>query len=277
MSPFKKESIMKPFSRIISVINVTIALFFISTSYAHDAVKNHKKPVAKDEANVILENDGTVLWGSGDYWGRWRITNEPVLMSSITTGKDQKGQNQYVAVGSGSRDFSGVIYTSSDAIHWTRTLATHTPNWFTSIIWADNQYVAVGGWFQTKGNEQSIVNEENYIYTSTNGIDWIPHRVNGGSRNETLTSVTWASDLHRYFAIGEHSTFTTSADSINWSDMDSLQGVGDYLRAIIRFNQFYILSSGDSKWGAYISSDGKNWTHPLDPSTHIRAFAVRPQ
>lgn len=130
----------------------------------------------------------------------------------------------FVAVG------SDTILTSSDAVTWSEQSIPAVDNGFNSVIWAGNQFIAVG---RTQGSEPMIVTlpdgkggmkryinpakhaDAGLISTSLDGVTWTRRAV---SASETLEDIAWSGD--QFVSVGGN-TILTSPDAITWIEQKS--------------------------------------------------------
>jgi len=99
--------------------------------------------------------------------------------------------SRYVAVG------INVILTSTDGNNWTE-LSAGTNSKLRGVIWANNQFVAVG--------------ENGKILISPDGLDWTGTYSNSFT---TLVGVAWTGT--NYVTVSYNANVYTSPDGINWS------------------------------------------------------------
>lgn len=165
----------------------------------------------------------------------------PVFGTSRLRGVAGSG-SMYVAVG-----LSGVILSSPDGITWTRRDPPGgliSPS-FSKVIWAGNQFVAVG-------HASNTFSGSPYVITSPDGITWT-YRSIGTSSQVRLYSIAWSGNT--FVVVGENVNFnqgfiSTSTDAINWTVTSTSGGRID--RVIWVGNRFVI--------GGRTSTDGTTWT-----------------
>jgi hypothetical protein len=172
------------------------------------------------------------------------------------------GNGQYVAVGQYASDDNGVIETSGDGLNWTmRTTRDYSILDLFDVTYGNGIFVAVG-WDSYAGNN---------IYSSTNGINWMPHT----TQISNIHGVTYGGGL--FVAVGDGLLLNGSAhtnqniyvsyDGINWTATDS--GVPSS-----QVQTLYDVAYGagnfvavDGAGNFYSSSDGFVWT----PAANSRA------
>lgn len=210
------------------------------------------------------------------------------------------------ALCSNSLDISG-IYTSTDGVNWTaRTTPAYGPwdiTWaryvndvsrgmfvavsslgtmssFNGIDWSGNAVPSANDWVGiTWSPEKQIfvsvargatVNN-NTVMVSSNGTTWTAY-----TPPINASSVCWAKELNKFFAIGSSQGVMSSSDGINWNiTNNSISGTN-----IIWSSELgKLLANGGSGNSLCISTDGINWTNVTTPLTGaaFSALAWSPQ
>jgi len=143
------------------------------------------------------------------------------------------GGGQFVAVGLG-----GVILTSPDASNWTVRKTGPSGEALQGVAYSGFRYVVTSA---------SVAQ----VYTSTDGIHWLPQAVPGG---HALLAVTWWAN--EFIAVGYGGTVLTSPDGLAWTVRAS--GTAENLGCVAASGN-RIVAGGLN--GAMISSpDGASWT-----------------
>ena len=180
---------------------------------------------------------------------------------------------------------SGSIQTSSDGISWTRrTTGATTHQW--GVTYNNGIYITVGNgiltsndgisWLLKKdlihalrcvasgGGINVAVGDEGSIFTSTDGMTWIP--MTSGT-NVSLRGVTYANG--KFVAVGHSGMILTSPEGITWNAQSS--GNTNFLNSIAYGNGTFVVVGGtefDFNMAAnhggpgiiLTSTDGINWT-----------------
>ena len=178
-----------------------------------------------------------------DTW-TWRYPSPPRLtLQAVTYGK-----GRYVAVGD-----RGVVLTSTDRVNWVQrffpiedTLPDTTPGQLRAIIYANNQFVAVGRSYRS-----------NVIITSADGANWVK-RFSSIQPNwdHLLTGIAYGNG--QFVAVGENSAIVTSTDGVNW--VQRAPGVrGTIQRIGYGDGKFVAVSWNDFGSRFATSVDGVNW------------------
>lgn len=139
------------------------------------------------------------LYVAGLYDGKTLVSNDFVVWApndtptTKTINKLAIGDNLLVGVTNSSK-----AITSVDGMNWdVHTIAGPTANYY-DVIYANNQYVAVGG--------------SGSIVTSPDAITWTP-QISGTT--ESLWGVGFYENI--YFACGGNGTILSSPDAITWT------------------------------------------------------------
>ena len=93
------------------------------------------------------------------------------------------------------------LLTSADGVTWVQRPAG-VPGWFSDILYAEGQFVAVG---QMNGAGAGV------IITSTDGINWVQHISDG-------TAYIWGIGYGNggFVAVGDNGISVISDDGVNW-------------------------------------------------------------
>ena len=146
---------------------------------------------------------------------------------------------------------AGKILTSSDGQTWTPRSSGFGNNAVNGIVYANGQYVAVGG----GGN----------IATSPDGVLWTAQSSNFGSN--AVNAVAYGNGL--YVAVGAGGTLETSPDSITWTahsntfSTNSINGVA--------YNGSLFVAAGNG--GVATSPDGTIWTPRTSGISNVSSVA----
>ncbi len=191
---------------------------------------------AWDAVDLAGENGRYVLLGTaGKQWqstdGTSWIQNYGGFRSTVHQVISAEGK--YLAVADAQP-----ILRCSDGLHFT---PLNTPaDAFHALAFDGSNYVAVG---KIAGSAA--------LYTSTNGIDWLPRTSNGG--NNPLTSV--CRGLNRWVVVGMNGTVLSSPTATAWSLRTS--GTANSLNSVAFGNSTYV-AVGNA--GTIITSaDGTTW------------------
>lgn len=127
---------------------------------------------------------------------------------------------------------AGAIYTSTDGITWTKRVSNTTAS-LTWVIWANSQFVAVGG---------------STCLTSPDGITWTSR-----SGMSNAIGLTWSGTI--YLTAGTSGTMRASSDGITWTSRSS--GTSTTFNAVVYGTRFVAVGfSGMIR----TSTDGTTWT-----------------
>lgn len=192
-----------------------------------------------------------------DIW-IWRYPSPPRLtLRAVTYGK-----GQYVAVGD-----RGVILTSTDRVNWVQrffpiedTLPDTTPGELQAVIYANNQFVAVGTSYRS-----------NIIITSADGANWVK-RFSSIRPNweHLLTGIAYGNG--QYVAVGENSAIVTSTDGVNWVQRAS--GMTDTIDRIGYGDGKFVAVSWTNSGSKFASSaDALNWVSGNSLPGWVRSIA----
>jgi hypothetical protein len=181
-------------------------------------------------------NNSSVIETSSDGISWHQRTVDTVWTSSLLSVA--YGNNTFVAVGEPTYfgTTEGLIFTSADAITWTR------------------QTIATGGHLQgvTYGNSKFVaVSSNGGIFTSTNGASW----VNQINASVSFRDVAYA--LNTFVAVGSSGTILTSPDGRVWTSTYAV--TTEVLNRIFFANNIFIALG---MHGAILTSqDGKIWVN----------------
>lgn len=198
---------------------------------------------------VIVGYSGTILTSTtGESWTQ---RESPSFLPLYGVAY---GNRTYVAVGEFSAVTPTIILTSQDGVNWVRRRVDDLYQSLLDVVYAQGQFVAVGG-FGT-------------ILTSPDGITW--------TRQPRLTyahlrGITYGNGL--FVAVGDQGVILTSPDGVNWTARD------------IGFPSPYFsdVAYGDGKFVAvawstpnyfYISSDGLTWTRQQNPDPNDSFWGI---
>jgi hypothetical protein len=196
---------------------------------------NGSEFIAVGEQKTIISSTDGKTWQtltSGGWEDGW-------LMSVATSG------STWVAVGS---KFSGhspnkEIYASKDGRSWSRVVNDDNKRgpYFKKVIWAGNQFVAVG-------DNRPSDHSSPLIATSPDGYNWTDRSLENPWTS--LYDITYTGSF--YIAIGDNA-FIKSPDGITWSIVPANMTRG---RAIV-YTGKQLVAIGAS---VLTSPDGINWT-----------------
>jgi Tfp pilus assembly protein PilV len=132
------------------------------------------------------------------------------------------------------------IATTTQSTDW-KKVYSGAGNGFAKVIWANNQFVAVG--------------ENGIISTSPDGLTW-KLQYAGLGRGVLLTDIIW--DGAKYIAVGTNGTMITSVDGANWTKVDT--GFSGYIYKIVYSGSKYVAIVQEWGRGTLLTSeDGVNW------------------
>lgn len=145
----------------------------------------------------------------------------------------------------------GAIVTSTNGVDWTSVGDPNsTINAFQSVIWAGNQFVAVGG---RNGVDPAVV------ATSPDGIQWTVRDL-PAEWGTILQGVAWNGS--QFVAVGWSGVIITSPDAVTWTLQPKLTSFEGYSDVVWSGSQF--VAAG--LFGSIITSrDGFNWTKREEP------------
>ncbi len=182
--------------------------------------------------NTILNSpDGTI----------WTSRFSPPAGSNIGFYSIAWSGNGFVAAGF---DFNGsktAIFNSTDGNIWTENTYGVADGIINTVIWANNQYVAVG-----QANGIPI------ILTSTDGLSWAnKSNAIAFGKGVSLSDITWTGS--KYVAVGSGLT-ATSSDGTIWivNDNISWEATG------VAWSGNRLMATGNLG-EIYSSTDGLNW------------------
>jgi hypothetical protein len=158
-------------------------------------------------SGVVLTSSDSATW----------TDNFPALYQSYLHSITY-GYSRFVAIGTG-----GGIYSSPDAVTWTKRNSTSTKD-LNSIIYGDNQFVAVGA--------------EGTILTSPDDSTWT---IRNSNTTNTLNSITYGNN--QFLIAGDSGRILTSPDAISWTIQNS--GTTHALRGIVYADSQFV-AVGDS-------------------------------
>jgi len=168
------------------------------------------------------------------------------------------GQNAFVAAG-----WMGRIYASSNGIGWTVQAMAPLANFY-DVAYGGGRFVSVGD-STVQGGSATLSN----IYTSTNGMDWVPSR--SGSAADTpypIYSVAYCNDplFPGFVAIGAGGIVYSSVNGSLWSRASLPLAV--YFGSSIEFcNGQFIVPAGVGT--NLVSTYGAPWTIQTNDSAVV--------
>ncbi|MDB6139063.1 MAG: hypothetical protein JWO94_2135, partial [Verrucomicrobiaceae bacterium] len=121
----------------------------------------------------------------------------------------------YCAVGE-----EGAIFTSTNGTAWTARTSPGGKVDLNRVIWAGNQFVAVGGNINYPEKPPYIYSTSSIILTSPDGITWTRQTIPTGN---IIRSVAW--DGHTFVAVSDSSYSYNTLESINAVILVSTDGV----------------------------------------------------
>jgi hypothetical protein len=160
----------------------------------------------------------------------------------------------FVAAGVDNSNNQTVIYNSTDGVSWTANQFTIAGGNINTVIWAKNQYIAVG---KVLGRP--------LILTSPNGSDWTnrSNSVNTGKGIE-LNDIVWTGSS--YVAVGFGLT-ANSADGISWNVNDNIS----WGATGVTWSGHKLMACSID--GFYSSADGINWSKVSSPAYPMRGIS----
>lgn len=174
-------------------------------------------------------------WGNGTYVA---VGTRGTIFSS-TNGNDwfdrslEEGAGDFYSVcfgngvfvaagGKATREQQGIIYSSSDAIHWEASGALPVSLW--SVTFGNGLFTAAG--------------DGGTVLTSSDGVEWTGQKTGNANR---LMSVVYGNN--RFVAVGAGGTILTSPDGNTWAVIVSGTGKNLYSVAFGN-NQFVAIGDG---------------------------------
>ena len=150
------------------------------------------------------------------------------------------GAGKFVAVGGGGT--RATILSSTEGLNWIAQANAINYSPLNGIIFAQNQFVAVG---QTNALKNAAT------LTSPDGLTWTART----SATNTLRAITWANGL--YAAVGDRGTIVISPDGVTWSNQ-SITAVISLRCVAYGGGSFVTVGSPPS---LMTSTNGTNWTY----------------
>ena len=226
-----------------------LLLIFFSDLYSQQSIWTIRNPLP---SNAHLEN---VMWDGNRFiavgvCGTIITSDEGTVWTRQNSGTCNylngitKRDEQIVVSGA-----AGNILTSSDGVTWTSKTVCDCPIY--SILWADNQFVAVGS-----GNYEEAV-----ILTSPDGVSWNKDTV---CQNNVTGDIIWTGNQLVCPCLD---TILTSQDCITWSK--HYTGDGIIIINVAWSGQKYV---GVARNQISTSLDCKTWTEQsvnFDPGDYI--------
>ena len=189
---------------------------------------------------VAVTNDGYInVSSNGIEWNESRIPS--YYLNSICYSEKL---NLFVAVGYILNQTSGIILTSSDGINWTEIFISDSVRkvYLNSICYSEklNLFAAVG-------YSSSSGPDNNYVFTSSNGINWDKKYM-----NSRLNSICYSEELNLFVIAG--SNIFTSFNGMDWYEIYTQK-----VNYIIYSEKLNLFVAGGDDGILLLSSDGINW------------------
>ncbi len=180
------------------------------TTYLNGNIFTLVNRIATDGTNYVAVGDGGGVYRSSNItstsgWSNWSQSGANLFYDIIWTGE------QFVCVGWHS-SLGAVIYTSPNGMAWNLVSSGLTTSALRGIVYANNQYVAVGA--------------NGTVLTSSNATTWTV-RTSGVTAD--LKAIAWSG--RRYLAVGSGGTIITSPNGIDWTPRYS--GLETSLEAVL--------------------------------------------
>lgn len=233
----------------------------------------------------------------------WRNELVPITTSNLIGVCYSEYLNLFVTVGGTINN--GQIFTSPDAINWTKR--NDVSKGLNSVTYSKklNLFVAVGlsgivvtssdgiNWTEQNPLSDSLkcvcYSEEKRlfvicknwpsIYYSSDGINWTGISVGSGLN---FNFVTYSENLGLFIMVGQNGKIFTSPDAINWTERNS--GTNEHLLSVTCSKNLNLVVAVGANGTILISSDGINWTeqetqwnyalHSITYSETLGLFAV---
>lgn len=256
---------------------------------------------------IAVGANGTIITSTdGDNWVKIDSGTSDFLTNVIVTPQGKFIITGQDGVSVGWLNFSGPndIFTSSDGVHWTKTMTGSKSILYAITFSPKHKFVAVGenttilqsndgkNWINessgiicqniycylfgiTANNRGKLVavgfsiQPNGTIINSNDGKNW------QSATNTSINSSVWlygitSNDNGRFFTVGSRGVILTSADGDNWSSIDS--GTTNLLTAIALSSQGRFVVVGQS--GTILTSpNGYNWT-AITPFTSGTLWSV---
>lgn len=202
--------------------------------------------------NNLFVAVGTTIHTSTDgvSWSQQYFPNAELVSVTYGNGK-------FVAVGYNVE--SGIIFTSSDGINWTKQ-TIKAKLWPYDATYGNGKFVVVG-W--------SWADNKTIYFTSTDGLTWTEHT----PVNALVRGITFGNNL--FIAVG-NAYIATSKDGINWqrTDAPSLEYCALYR---VAYGKGKFVAVGTSGY-IFVSNDGIHWTlqHSGPSGVSLRGVAIIP-
>jgi hypothetical protein len=209
-----------------------------TTSDLSGVTYGNGKFIAVGKYGIILSSSDGITWNRC-------YTDSLIYLESVTFGA-----NRFVTVGySFSNDCK--MLSSADGIAWEENSTWLSRRMLNSVIWGDNQFVAVGQYTLDTFPSRTICGS---ISTSPDGITWISQQL---EKSLPFIDITWANN--KYIIGGTQGEMYISSDGISWTS-NSIDNCN--LGSGCWFNNNYILPETYAcyPYAWNISPDGINWT-----------------
>lgn len=230
-------------------LNLWSACTSNSTQNLRDIATDGSIAIAVGNAgDVLTSSDGTV-WTKVD------------LGSDIRLNGVYYANGLWVAVGDDYRwspdGWVGGIYTSTDAVTWTRRYIDATVSTtLQSVSYGNGLWVAVG--------------DNGKILSSTDAVTWTPQT---SGTTENIVSVAYGNNVFTAVTTKSGGGILTSADGIAWTDRSSGVSIGGYWLYYIDYLHDRFLSSGFFAGILYSTNGGISFQNKQPTSQSAPATA----
>jgi len=203
--------------------------------------------------NIVSAVDG-IVWAE--------VYRNPTTLSNTLNDVVRASTNfyqGYIAVGGQQEVVSGsgtaipiienraVVVLSDDGVNWTKLGLYIIDSYFNAVGYNNNFIVAVGN--------------NSYIYTSTNGSNWV-QRYGSGLNNVSLRDIVWANEL--FVVVGDkdpitqQGTILTSIDGVGW--LPQFSNISNNLNSVSYDNTNNIFVAVGENNTIITSTNGTVWT-----------------